>query len=90
MLKKLPISVKTLLPPAVLTRAMLIAAIFRVAYLLSAGMSGILPRIPASCIDNRLLLRFPDDLAALASERVEGRLKQLAKLLGRDFEIGRL
>ena len=31
---------------------------------------------------NRLLLRFPGDLAALASERVEGRLKQLAKLLG--------
>lgn len=81
---------KTLLSPTVLARAMLIAAIFRVAYLLSAGMSGILPRIPAACVDNRLLLRFPGDLAALASERVEGRLKQLAKLLGRDFEIGKL
>ena len=81
---------KTLLPPAALARALLIAAIFRVAYLLSAGMAGILPRIPAACVDNRLLLRFPDDLSALASERVEGRLKQLAKLLGRDFEIGRL
>ena len=53
-------------------------------------MAGILPRIPAACVDNRLLLRFPDDLSALASERVEGRLKQLAKLLGRDFEIGKL
>jgi len=81
---------KTLLPPAVLARALLIAAIFRVAYLLSAGMAGILPRIHAACVDNRLLLRFPDDLSALASERVEGRLKQLAKLLGRDFEIGKL
>ncbi|QEL26463.1 exopolyphosphatase [Bosea sp. F3-2] len=81
---------KTLLPPALLARAVLIAAIFRVAYLLSAGMAGILPRIPATCVDNRLLLRFPEDLASLASERVEGRLKQLAKLLGRDFEIGRL
>ncbi|MGO4406516.1 exopolyphosphatase [Bosea sp. RAF48] len=81
---------KTLLQPALLARATLIAAIFRVAYLLSAGMAGILPRIPATCVDNRLVLRFPGDLASLASERVEGRLKQLAKLLGRDFEIGRV
>ncbi|MNL77166.1 hypothetical protein D3C87_2032860 [compost metagenome] len=53
-------------------------------------MAGILPRIPAACVDNRLLLRFPDDLAPLASERVEGRLKQLARLLDREFEIGRV
>jgi exopolyphosphatase/guanosine-5'-triphosphate,3'-diphosphate pyrophosphatase len=29
-------------------------------------------------------------LSALASERVAGRLKQLARLLGRDFEIARV
>ncbi|MCO5093122.1 MAG: Ppx/GppA family phosphatase [Bosea sp.] len=81
---------RTLLPAPALAQAMLIAAIFRVAYLLSAGMTGILPRIPGACVDNRLVLRLPEDLTALASERVEGRLKQLAKLLGRDFEIGRL
>ncbi|MGX5736888.1 exopolyphosphatase [Bosea thiooxidans] len=76
---------KTLLSPSLFARVTLIAAIFRVAYLLSAGMAGILPRIKASCVDNRLLLRFPDDLAPLASERVEGRLKQLARLLEREF-----
>jgi exopolyphosphatase/guanosine-5'-triphosphate,3'-diphosphate pyrophosphatase len=81
---------KTLLPPPLLARALLIAAIFRVAYLLSAGMAGILPRISISCVDSRLLLRFPEDLAPLASDRVEGRLKQLARLLGRGIEIGRL
>lgn len=81
---------KTLLTPALFARATLIAAIFRVAYLLSAGMAGILPRIPAACVDNRLRLRFPDDLAPLASDRVEGRLKQLAKLLDKEFEIGRV
>lgn len=81
---------RTLLSPSLFARATLIAAIFRVAYLLSAGMAGILPRIKASCVDNRLVLRFPDDLAPLASERVEGRLKQLARLLEREFEIGRV
>ena len=53
-------------------------------------MAGILPRISAACVDARLVLRFPEDLAALSSDRVEGRLKQLAKQLGRDFEIGRM
>ncbi len=82
-------ALRTLLQPSLFESAVLIAAIFRVAYLLSAGMAGILPRIPAQCVDRRLVLRLPEDLAALASERVEGRLKQLAKLLGRDYELAR-
>lgn len=80
---------KTLLSPLLFERVQLIAAIFRVAYLLSAGMAGILPRILAGCVDKRLRLRFPYDLAALSSARVEGRVKQLAKLLGREVEIVR-
>lgn len=83
-------ALRSLLPPAILERAILLAAIFRVAYLLSAGMPGILSRLPVACVDGRLILRFPGDLAALASDRVAGRLKQLAKLLGRDYEIGRV
>ncbi|AMJ63478.1 exopolyphosphatase [Bosea sp. PAMC 26642] len=82
-------ALRGLLPPPVLDRAILLAAIFRVAYLLSAGMPGLLPRTPAICVDGRLVLRLPDDLRALASDRVVGRLKQLAKLLGRDHEISR-
>jgi exopolyphosphatase/guanosine-5'-triphosphate,3'-diphosphate pyrophosphatase len=53
-------------------------------------MAGLLPRIPATCVDGRLVLRFPDDLRPLASERVIGRLKQLGKLLGREVEIARI
>lgn len=83
-------ALRSLLPPAILERAVLLAASFRVAYLLSAGMPGLLSRLPAACVDGRLILRFPDDLAALASERVAGRLKQLARLLGRDYEIARV
>jgi exopolyphosphatase/guanosine-5'-triphosphate,3'-diphosphate pyrophosphatase len=83
-------ALRALLPPPILERAMLLAAIFRVAYLLSAGMAGLLPRMPAACVDGRLILRFPDDLRPLASERVVGRLKQLGKLLGREVEIARI
>ncbi|HEY5796702.1 MAG TPA: exopolyphosphatase [Bosea sp. (in: a-proteobacteria)] len=83
-------ALRALLPPATLERALLLAAIFRVAYLLSAGMAGLLPRMPATCVDGRLVLRLPEDLSPLASERVIGRLKQLAKLLGRDYEIARI
>jgi len=83
-------ALRGLVPPPILERALLLAAIFRVAYLLSAGMPGILGRLPATCVDGRLILRFPADLYPLASERVIGRLKQLARLLGRDYEIARL
>ena len=78
---------RRLLTPRLLERAHVLAATFRVAYLISAGMPGILPRTPLTCIDNRLVLRLPDDLKSLASERVTGRLKQLAKLLGREVAI---
>jgi exopolyphosphatase/guanosine-5'-triphosphate,3'-diphosphate pyrophosphatase len=78
---------RRLLTTRPLERIHVLAAAFRVAYLISAGMPGILPRAPLTCIDNRLVLRLPDDLKSLASERVAGRLKQLAKLLGRELVI---
>lgn len=78
---------RRLLTTRPLERIHILAAAFRVAYLISAGMPGILPRAPLICIDNRLVLRLPDDLKSLASERVAGRLKQLAKLLGRELVI---
>ena len=66
---------------------MLLGAVLRVAYLLSAGMAGLLPRIGLRCEPGRVVLALPSDLAALSSERVAGRLKQLAKLLGREPEV---
>jgi exopolyphosphatase/guanosine-5'-triphosphate,3'-diphosphate pyrophosphatase len=78
---------RRLLGPAELERTLLLAGIFRVAYLLSAGMAGILPRIPLACEGGRLVLRLPEDLRPLYSDRVAGRLKQLAKLLGREVEV---
>ena len=78
---------RRLLSPLQLERAMILAAAFRVAYLLSGGMPGILPRAKLACGEKRLVLRLDGDYRALSSDRVTGRLKQLAKLLGRDLKI---
>lgn len=78
---------RRLLTPRLLEKSQVLASAFRVAYLLSAGMPDILPRISLTCVDRRLVLRLPDDLKALASDRVTGRLKQLARLLGREPEV---
>jgi exopolyphosphatase/guanosine-5'-triphosphate,3'-diphosphate pyrophosphatase len=38
-------------------------------------------------VKDKLVLTIPPDLADVANERVNGRMKQLAKLIGRDFAI---
>ena len=78
---------RALLSPQRLERARLLGATMRVAYQLSAAMGGVLPRTALSCSKTRLTLALPVDLADLASERCLGRLKQLAKLVGRDAEV---
>ena len=78
---------QTLLTPQALERARLLGATMRVAYLLSAAMEGVLPRTALRCSRTRVTLALPPDLADLASERSVGRLKQLAKLVGRDAEV---
>ncbi len=78
---------RRLLTPRLLEKSQLLASAFRVAYLISAGMPDILSRTSLTCLDRRLVLRLPEDLAPLASERVMGRLKQLARLLGREPEV---
>jgi exopolyphosphatase/guanosine-5'-triphosphate,3'-diphosphate pyrophosphatase len=75
---------KALLTPERHQRAMLIAAAFRVAYLISAGMAGILPETSLDCTPKRLTLNLPPKLRPLLSDRVVGRLKQLAKMLNRE------
>jgi exopolyphosphatase/guanosine-5'-triphosphate,3'-diphosphate pyrophosphatase len=78
---------RRLLSPLQLERAIILAAAFRVAYLLTGGMPGILPKARLVCGDKRLVLRLDEDFRSLSSDRVTGRLKQLAKLLGRDLKI---
>jgi exopolyphosphatase / guanosine-5'-triphosphate,3'-diphosphate pyrophosphatase len=65
-------------------RAHLLSSIFRLAYILSAAMPGMLPRIGLALDTNKVLtLKLPNKLKDLMGERVEKRLASLA------FEMGR-
>jgi exopolyphosphatase/guanosine-5'-triphosphate,3'-diphosphate pyrophosphatase len=67
-----------------LDRARVLGAAMRVAYQISASMPGILPLAPMRVDRGKLTLRLPPKLAALASDRVFNRLRQLARLIGRE------
>jgi exopolyphosphatase/guanosine-5'-triphosphate,3'-diphosphate pyrophosphatase len=67
-----------------LDRARVLGAAMRVGYLVSAAMPGVLPRSPIAVEHGKLVLRLPGDLAPLAGERLFNRLRQLARLIGRE------
>jgi exopolyphosphatase / guanosine-5'-triphosphate,3'-diphosphate pyrophosphatase len=67
-----------------LDRARVLGAALRVAYLVSASAIGVLPRTPMVVEHGRLVLRFDGEFKALAGERVFARLRQLARLIGRE------
>lgn len=73
-----------LFTPRDLDRARMLGAIMRVAYIISAAMPGVLPRAPLKVDGSRLVLTLPGDLADLSSERLATRMKQLAKVSGRE------
>ncbi len=68
----------------VLDRARVLGAALRVAYLVSASTTGVLPKTPMVVERGRLVLRFENGLKTLAGERVFVRLRQLARLIGRE------
>ncbi len=80
-------ALRALLTPQRLERARLLGAVLRVGYQLSGAMGGVLPRTALRCSRTRVTLALPSDLTDLASERCMGRLKQLARLVGRDAEV---
>ena len=67
--------------------AEILGGVMRVAFLLSAAMNGILPRMALGASEKKVVLTVPRALNSLASDRVTNRLKQLAKLLGKDASI---
>ena len=67
-----------------LDRARVLGAAMRVAYLVSAAMPGVLPRTPMEVAHGKLVLHLRGEFAALAGERLFNRLKQLARLIGRE------
>jgi exopolyphosphatase/guanosine-5'-triphosphate,3'-diphosphate pyrophosphatase len=75
------------LSPRMLDRARLLAGAMRVAYIVSAGMADVLPQTPLVAGKGKLALTLPTDFADLVSERLNNRLKQLARLVGREPAI---
>ncbi len=70
-----------------LDRARILGAVMRVAYVASASMPGVLPKSPLLVEKGVLKLKLSGELAALASGRLNNRVRQLAKLIGRDYQI---
>jgi exopolyphosphatase/guanosine-5'-triphosphate,3'-diphosphate pyrophosphatase len=69
-------------------RARLLAAIFRVLYLYSASMPGVIPRLAfVARNDGAVEFRVPADLADLCGERPDERLAGLARETGRRVEL---
>jgi exopolyphosphatase/guanosine-5'-triphosphate,3'-diphosphate pyrophosphatase len=68
----------------ILDRARVLGAAMRVAYMISASMPGVLPNTPMVVRKGRLELTLKGKYAALAGDRVTTRLRQLARLIGRE------
>ena len=75
---------RELATPHILDRARVLGAAMRVAYILTAGHDGVLPKTPMKVKRGKLALYLPGKFAGLASDRLAGRLRSLARLVGRE------
>jgi exopolyphosphatase / guanosine-5'-triphosphate,3'-diphosphate pyrophosphatase len=82
--KELSPRLRELATTRMLDHARILGAAMRVAYLVSASMPGVLPKTPMQVRNRKLTLRLAGRYAPLAGERVFGRLRQLARLIGRE------
>ena len=67
-----------------LDRARVLGASMRVAYILTAGQGGVLPKTPMQVKRGKLILHLPGKFGRLESDRLFSRLRQLARLVGRE------
>ncbi|MDO9440277.1 MAG: exopolyphosphatase [Beijerinckiaceae bacterium] len=79
--------IRTLATARMLDRAHILGAAMRLAYVVTAAMPGVLPRAPLLCVKDKVVLTLPGDLADLANERVQSRMKQLSRLIGREGAV---
>jgi exopolyphosphatase / guanosine-5'-triphosphate,3'-diphosphate pyrophosphatase len=68
----------------ILDRARVLGAAMRVAYLITAGQGGVLPHTPMEVRRGKLILRLRGKYRGLAGERLFNRVRQLARVIGRD------
>lgn len=78
---------RNLAGPRLFERARLLGALLRVAFPISAGMDGALPRAPLMLEDGRVTLRLPADWSDLGGERLLNRVRALGRLIGLDGRI---
>ena len=78
-----PAMVRELVPPAMNERARVLGAAFRVAHLISAARTGVLPATHFRSRGRKLMLVFEHQMVDLVADRVGSRFKQLARLVGR-------
>ncbi|HEY4140251.1 MAG TPA: exopolyphosphatase, partial [Pseudolabrys sp.] len=64
-----------------------LGAAMRVAYILTAGQDGVLLKTPMQVKRGKLVLEMPGRIGKLSSDRLFSRLRQLARLVGREPEI---
>ena len=74
---------------AMLERAKVLGAAFRVAHLISAARPGVLPATHFRSQGRKLMLVFEHQMVDLVADRVGSRFKQLARLVGRSGSIVR-
>jgi len=84
-----PAMVRELVPPAMNERARVLGAAFRVAHLISAARTGVLPATHFRSRGRKLMLVFEHQMVDLVADRVGSRFKQLARLVGRSGSIVR-
>jgi exopolyphosphatase / guanosine-5'-triphosphate,3'-diphosphate pyrophosphatase len=77
------------IPPSMVERARVLGSAFRVAHLISAARPGVLPATHFRSQDRKLMLVFEHQMVDLVADRVGGRFRQLARLVGRSGSIVR-
>jgi exopolyphosphatase/guanosine-5'-triphosphate,3'-diphosphate pyrophosphatase len=82
-----PEAVRALVTPHMLERTRVLAAIFRVAHLISAARPGVLSATRFKSQGRKLQLVFHARISDLAADRVSNRFKQLARLVGRSGSV---
>jgi exopolyphosphatase / guanosine-5'-triphosphate,3'-diphosphate pyrophosphatase len=77
-------NVRELASARMLDRARVLGAALRVAYLASASMPGVLPHTPMVVERGKLKLKLRGKFSKLDGDRLFNRLRQLARLIGRE------
>lgn len=68
-------------------RARLLGALLRLAFPLTAGMTGSLGNLPVAVVEGRVTLTMPPDCETLAGDRILNRVRGVGRVIGLDGRI---